>query len=96
MGATDATLLELTGVTKTFVLHLRGGTLLPVLREVSFQVHAGECVVLNGPSGIGKSCILKMIFGNYRADCGSISVREGRQWRDIVPRPARFCACVRA
>jgi alpha-D-ribose 1-methylphosphonate 5-triphosphate synthase subunit PhnL len=84
MGATDATLLELTGVTKTFVLHLRGGTLLPVLREVSFQVHAGECVVLNGPSGIGKSCILKMIFGNYRADCGSISVREGRQWRDIV------------
>src|SRR5262245_31846424 len=84
MGATDTTLLELTGVTKTFVMHLRGGAILPVLREVSFQVHAGECVVLNGPSGIGKSCILKMIFGNYRADSGSIAVREGRQWRDVV------------
>jgi alpha-D-ribose 1-methylphosphonate 5-triphosphate synthase subunit PhnL len=84
MRATDTTLLELTGVTKSFVMHLRGGAILPVLRAVSFQVQAGECVVLNGPSGIGKSCILKMIFGNYRADTGSISVREGRQWRDVV------------
>jgi alpha-D-ribose 1-methylphosphonate 5-triphosphate synthase subunit PhnL len=84
MRATDTTLLELTGVTKSFVMHLRGGAILPVLRAVSFQVHAGECVVLNGPSGIGKSCILKMIYGNYRADTGSISVREARQWRDVV------------
>ena len=84
MDATDTLLLELTGVTKTFVMHLRSGAILPVLREVSFQVRAGECVVLNGPSGIGKSCILKMIFGNYRADSGSIAVREGRQWRDVV------------
>jgi len=84
MGLTDTTLLELTGVSKGFIMHLRGGASLPVLREVSFRVHAGECVVLNGPSGIGKSCILKMIFGNYRADCGRILVREGRRWRDVV------------
>jgi alpha-D-ribose 1-methylphosphonate 5-triphosphate synthase subunit PhnL len=84
MVATDTKLIELTGVAKTFIMHLRGGALLPVLRDVAFQVHAGECVVLSGPSGIGKSCILKMIFGNYRADSGSIVVREGRQWTDVV------------
>jgi alpha-D-ribose 1-methylphosphonate 5-triphosphate synthase subunit PhnL len=84
MVATETTMLAVTGVSKTFIMHLRGGAILPVLREVAFQVHAGECVVLNGPSGIGKSCILKLIFGNYRADAGSILVREPLQWTDVL------------
>jgi alpha-D-ribose 1-methylphosphonate 5-triphosphate synthase subunit PhnL len=68
------TMIELRGVAKTFVMHLRGGIELPVIRDASFDVAAGECVVLGGPSGAGKSSILKMIYGNYRIDAGSICV----------------------
>jgi alpha-D-ribose 1-methylphosphonate 5-triphosphate synthase subunit PhnL len=51
-----------------------------VVSGVSFHVEAGECVVLSGPSGSGKSSILKMIFGNYRCDGGRIGIRhEGEQ-----------------
>lgn len=61
-------------VAKSFTMHLRDGVHLAVVRGVSFDVGAGECVVLGGPSGIGKSSILKMAFGNYAVDRGSILV----------------------
>jgi alpha-D-ribose 1-methylphosphonate 5-triphosphate synthase subunit PhnL len=77
-------MIEVDGVSKTFVMHLRGGTRLPVVRNVSFDVAAGECVVLGGPSGSGKSSILKMIFGNYRTDAGHIRVRDANEWVDIA------------
>ena len=64
--------LSLRDVAKTFTMHLRGGVTLPVVRAVSFDVHAGECVVLGGPSGTGKSSILKMVYGNYGADAGEV------------------------
>lgn len=70
------TMLELKDAAKTFTMHLQGGIVLPVIAGVSFAVRAGECVVLAGPSGIGKSSILKMIFGNYRCDTGRIAVQH--------------------
>lgn len=76
-------MIRLHGVDKTFVMHLRGGTRLPAVRHAEFQVYAGECVALDGPSGSGKSSILKMIFGNYRADAGEILVREGADLIDV-------------
>jgi alpha-D-ribose 1-methylphosphonate 5-triphosphate synthase subunit PhnL len=39
------------------------------------EVRAGECVVLDGPSGMGKSTLLKMIYANYRTSAGSIWIR---------------------
>ena len=69
-------MIEIENAEKTFTMHLQGGVKLPVVRGVSFQVNAGECVVLSGPSGAGKSSILKMIFGNYRCDGGHIGVRH--------------------
>ena len=47
---------------------------------MNFAVRSGECVVLSGPSGAGKSSILKMIYGNYRADRGAILVRDGDEF----------------
>src|SRR5262249_7713060 len=69
-------LLELTGVCKSFTMHLQDGIRLPVVAGVSFAIEAGECVALAGPSGAGKSSVLKMIFGNYRCDAGEILVRH--------------------
>ena len=43
-------LLQVKSVAKTFTMHLRGGVVLPVVDSVNFEVNAGECVVLGGPS----------------------------------------------
>ncbi|MEM1038725.1 MAG: phosphonate C-P lyase system protein PhnL [Pseudomonadota bacterium] len=74
--ANPNTMLALDGVKKTFTMHLQGGLILPVFENVTFTVDAGECVVLSGPSGIGKSSILKMVYGNYRTEAGDIAVRH--------------------
>ncbi|MEO8526721.1 MAG: phosphonate C-P lyase system protein PhnL [Caldimonas sp.] len=71
-------LLSVRDVAKTFTMHLRDGVVLPVVTNVSFDVSAGECVVLGGPSGVGKSSILKMVYGNYGVDSGAILLaRDG-------------------
>ncbi len=76
--------LELTGVSKTFTMHLQGGLQLPVIRDLAFAVAPGECAALVGPSGAGKSSVLKLIFGNYRCDAGRILIQDGDTARDIA------------
>jgi alpha-D-ribose 1-methylphosphonate 5-triphosphate synthase subunit PhnL len=72
-------ILAVSGVDKTFTMHLQGGQRLPVLARLAFEVHAGECVALGGASGAGKSSILKMVYGNYAVNRGSVLLRaEGR------------------
>jgi alpha-D-ribose 1-methylphosphonate 5-triphosphate synthase subunit PhnL len=64
--------LTVSGVDKSFTMHLQGGQRLPVLHELAFEVRAGECVALGGASGAGKSSVLKMVYGNYAVNHGSI------------------------
>jgi alpha-D-ribose 1-methylphosphonate 5-triphosphate synthase subunit PhnL len=71
-----APLVRVDGVAKTFTLHLQGGTRLPVLHDLSFELHAGECVALTGVSGSGKSTFMRALYGNYGVDAGSIVVRD--------------------
>jgi len=82
--APPATLLNVDRVGKSFTMHLQGGALLPVVQDVSFDVAAGECVVLGGPSGAGKSSLLKIVYGNYRCDSGSVMVRDGEDTIDVA------------
>ncbi|TKT74653.1 phosphonate C-P lyase system protein PhnL [Aquamicrobium sp. LC103] len=77
MSSSAKPLLSVRGVQKSFTMHLRGETRLDVVDDVSFDLAPGECVVLGGPSGVGKSSILRMIYGNYAVDDGEILVREG-------------------
>ena len=79
-----APLLEVEGLEKHFTLHLHGGATLPVVSNVSFSVSRGECVALGGPSGVGKSSILKIVFGNYLAGSGRIVLHDGDRALDIA------------
>ncbi len=67
-------LLHMNGVAKRFTLHHQHGIELAVLDNVHLSVRPGECVVLDGPSGMGKSTLLKLIYANYRASAGQITV----------------------
>ncbi|HEY4985731.1 MAG TPA: phosphonate C-P lyase system protein PhnL [Bradyrhizobium sp.] len=91
----ETVMIEITNAEKTFTMHLQGGVKLPVVRGVSFEVRAGECVVLSGPSGAGKSSILKMVFGNYRCDGGVIGVRHEDAMLDIARAEPRQILSVR-
>jgi alpha-D-ribose 1-methylphosphonate 5-triphosphate synthase subunit PhnL len=95
MSAPMPAMIEITDAEKSFTMHLQGGIRLPVVRGVSFDVNAGECVVLSGPSGAGKSSILKMIFGNYRCDGGRISIRHAGAVIDLAKAEPREVLSVR-
>lgn len=87
--------LEVTGVAKTFVMHLQDGIRLPVVNNVSFSLKAGECAVLGGPSGAGKSSILKMVYGNYAVNEGSIDIRHDGKIVDLAVADPRTVMAVR-
>ncbi len=88
-------MIDISSAEKTFTMHLQGGVELAAVRGVSFQVKAGECVVLSGPSGAGKSSILKMIFGNYRCDGGRIGIRHQGAVIDLASAEPRQILSVR-
>jgi len=87
--------LEVSGVAKSFIMHLQGGIRLSVVSGVEFAVRPGECTVLAGPSGAGKSSILKMIFGSYRCDRGHIVVRHAADRIDVASASARKILALR-
>ena len=80
-------MIEARGLGKMFTLHNQGGIRLPVLDAVDFTASAGECLVLAGPSGAGKSTLLRCLYGNYLATEGSIRVRNGEEWVELVGAP---------
>src|SRR5262245_47409433 len=91
-----STVLELMAVAKTFTMHVQVGVRLPVVTGVAFAVRAGECAVLAGRSGAGKSSILKMIFGTYRCDEGHIRVHADGRTVDVAQAEPRQILLLRA
>src|SRR5262249_55539362 len=69
-AATSEAVLEMRGVTKRFP-----GVV--ALREVDFEVHAGEVVALIGENGAGKSTLMKILGGVYQPDAGELRI-DGR------------------
>lgn len=91
----DAVMIAVEDVSKTFRLHLRGGTELPVLRRASLSVAAGECVTLQGSSGSGKSTLLRSLYGTYRPQEGRVRLRHKGDFVDIVTAPPRLILDIR-
>jgi phospholipid/cholesterol/gamma-HCH transport system ATP-binding protein len=65
-------LLRLEGISKRFGSH-------QVLDQVDLTVYPGEAVAIIGPSGTGKSTILRIIAGLLAADAGDIYVAGQRR-----------------
>ncbi|MGE8659635.1 MAG: phosphonate C-P lyase system protein PhnL [Achromobacter sp.] len=88
-------MIEVRGLGKTFTLHNQGGMRLPVLQAVDFDAAAGDCLVLAGPSGTGKSTLLRCLYGNYLATEGSVRVRAGDDWVELVGAPEQRILALR-
>jgi branched-chain amino acid transport system ATP-binding protein len=71
-------LLEVAGLRKRF-----GGV--GAVKDVSFQVSAGEVVALIGPNGAGKSTCFNMLNGQLRPDGGRIRL-NGADITGLAPR----------
>ena len=67
-------MIEIDNLSKSFPLHNQGGAEIPVMAGASLRVEPGECVALTGASGAGKSTLMRMIYGNYLCQSGSIIV----------------------
>ena len=88
-------MLSTNALAKSFTLHLQGGVRIPVLSDVGLEVRAGECVVLAGPSGVGKSTLMRSLYGNYRAESGHIRVRHRGEMVDLANAEPRTVLAVR-
>jgi alpha-D-ribose 1-methylphosphonate 5-triphosphate synthase subunit PhnL len=91
----STTMLRTEGLSKSFTLHLQNGARIPVLRDVDITIAAGECVVLSGPSGTGKSTLMRSLYGNYRAEEGRILVCHRGAWVDLAAADPRLVLEVR-
>lgn len=78
------TLIAVRQLHKHFTLHNQGGVQLQVLDKVSFAVRAGECLVLHGASGTGKSSLLRSLYANYLPQSGEVLVCHDGGWVDMV------------
>ena len=65
------TIVEIRHIAKSY---RRGGQIVPVLSDLSFDIPEGEFVALMGPSGSGKSTLLNLIAGIDKPDRGELRV----------------------
>jgi putative ABC transport system ATP-binding protein len=76
-------MIEVSGLSKTYS---RGGVPVTALRNATFDINAGEFVVIRGVSGSGKSTLLNLLgcldspsTGTYRIDGEDASARNDRE-----------------
>ncbi|WP_151447117.1 phosphonate C-P lyase system protein PhnL [Lacisediminimonas profundi] len=68
-------ILQVQGLTKHFQLHEQN-KLIPSCSGVGFEVHPGQLTALTGPTGAGKSSVLKCIYRSYLPSAGRMLYRD--------------------
>lgn len=87
--------LRIRALEKSFTLHLQGGVVIPVFSGADLDLAAGECAVLAGASGLGKSTLLRLIYGNYKPLGGEIQIRHQGRPVDLASACPRQVLAVR-
>ncbi len=64
-------LIVVEDLAKTFVLHNAEAATIPVFERLRLAVGPGECVVLAGSSGVGKSTLINRMLGSARMEVGT-------------------------
>jgi len=79
-------------VVENVSLYLKG---LPILKDVSFNISAGDFLALIGPNGSGKTTLIRLILGLLKPTTGRVflmgkPVEQFREWQKIgyVPQKA--------
>jgi alpha-D-ribose 1-methylphosphonate 5-triphosphate synthase subunit PhnL len=67
-------MIHVENLAKNFTLHNQVGAVIPVIEGAGFSVAPGECVALTGESGAGKSTVMRILYGNYLAQGGSVRI----------------------
>ncbi len=70
------TILKIEGLSKHFLLHDQT-KLIPSCANVDLSVNAGQLTALVGPTGAGKSSVLKCVYRTYLPSGGRILYRDG-------------------
>jgi len=76
--------LKIKNLAKQFRLHLQGGARIPVFDDLNLELAESEALAVTGPSGKGKSSLLKLIYGTYKVGKGEILVRHDGAWIDLA------------
>jgi len=69
-------ILKVEGLSKRFLLHERGAQI-PSCEGVNLEVHPGRLTALIGPTGSGKSSVLKCVYRTYLPSAGRMIYRDG-------------------
>ena len=65
-------LVEIRNLAKSYT---RGGQVVPVLSDITLDIHSGDFTALMGPSGSGKTTLLNLIAGIDKPDSGILRVQ---------------------
>lgn len=89
-------MLQIDSLCKDFVMHIRSDAEIEGFHDISFSVEAGTLVAVTGPSGSGKSSLLKCIYRTYTPtgghvyytseDGSSVDLATAEPWKIIALR----------
>ena len=74
-------ILSVEQLTKTFTMHTLHSRIIKGCTNVSFSLDQGEVLGLSGPSGTGKSSVLKCIYRAYLPTSGALQYESERVGR---------------
>ncbi|MCI1209307.1 MAG: energy-coupling factor ABC transporter ATP-binding protein [Treponema sp.] len=71
-SAASGARLEISHITKRFAVSKAAGSVCTALHDVSFSIDAGDCVLIGGANGSGKSVLMDIIAGLTAPSSGTV------------------------